>query len=92
MTVKLKDCFDENGYLKFDPYRFSEDRETPRMVALKNLLFTEDGYLADRGTLAKLINENKNKWQWSCDAIGLYHAERHASSTKGSYPTYYYFR
>ena len=92
MKVKLKDCFDDNGNLKFDPYRFDEENETPTRIAMKNLLFTEDGWLTDRNELAKLISENGGKWLWTCSAIGLYHAEIHASATKGSYPTYYYFR
>lgn len=91
MKVKIKDCFDANGYLIFDPYRFDEDRETPKLIALKNLLFTEDGWLADRQQLVKLINDNPH-WEWTCHAVGLFHAEIHASATKGSYPTYYYFR
>lgn len=92
MKNKLKDCFNDHGNLLFDPYRFDEDNETPTRIALKSLLFTEDGYLQDRQELAKLISENKGKWLWTCDAIGIYHAERHANATKGGYPTYYYFR
>lgn len=92
MKVTIKDCFDEHGMIKFDPYRFNEENETPYRIALKNLLFTEGGWLRDRGELCKYINQNKDKLQWSCHAIGLYHAEIHADATKNDYPTYYYFR
>jgi len=92
MKISLKDCFNEHGNILFDPYRFDEENETPHRIALKNLLFTEDGWLTNRGELAKLISANKDKWPWTCDAIGIYHAEQLASATKGSYPTYYYFR
>lgn len=91
MKVTIKDCFDDMGMIKFDPYRFDEENETPYRIALKNLLFTEDGWLQDRSELKKLINKNIH-WFWDCHAIGLYHAEIHASATKSSYPTYYYFR
>jgi len=92
MNVKLKDCFDDNGMIKFDPYRFDEEKETPYGLALKNLLFTEGGWLQDRAALGLLISSKSDKWKWNCTAIGLYHAEILARATKGSYPTYYYFR
>lgn len=92
ISVSIEDCFDDNGYIKFDPYRFHRETATPYSLALYDALFREDGYLKDRGELCSLINANKKKWQWSCTAIALYHAETLASATKGSYPTYYYFR
>lgn len=90
MKIRLRDCFDQKGNLLFDPYRFNEEDETPTRIALKNLLFKEDGYLSNRVELANLID--KSDWSWNCDAIGLYHAEQLAYATKGSYPTFCYFR
>lgn len=91
MKPTIKDCFDNNGMIKFDPYRFDEETWTPYYIALRNILFTENGWLQDIKELEFLIN-SKPKWNWKCTAIGLYHAEIHANATKSSYPTYYYFR
>lgn len=87
MNIKIQDCFTEDGRLKFDPYRTGLESEK---WYLYEVLFTEDGWLQDRAELKRLIE--RKKWAWDCDAVGLYHAERHASSTKGSYPTYYFTR
>lgn len=92
INITISDCFDNNGMIKFDPYRFDDETATPYAIAVNDLLFTDAGWLRDRRELRLLIEANKKKWKWSCDAIGLYHAEQHASATKGSYPTYYYFR
>lgn len=89
--MKLKDCFNERGNLKFDPYRFDSDTATPNQIAMNDLLFTDNGYLKDRAALEKFIDQHP-EFKWDCHAIGLYHAEIHAYSTKDAYPTYTYFR
>jgi len=81
----LQDCFNADGNLTWDPYRVDPDVDRRYQA-----VFTEDGYLRDPAALAKLID--RNQWSWRSTAVGLYHADIHASSTKGSYPTKYYFR
>lgn len=91
MKISIKDCFNEKGNLIFDPYRHDPDTATPRIQALYDYLFDESGYLTNREELAKFVDRNPNL-PWRCDAVGLYHAEMLAMQTKGSYPTYYYYR
>lgn len=90
-NVTIKHAFDDNGNLKYDPYRFDRDAANNYGIALHDAVFTEGGMLKDREELADLIEDNP-KWKFHCDAIGLYHAQTLASATKGSYPTYYFFR
>lgn len=82
---ELRDCFTPDGNLKFDPYRVD-----PELDRRYQAVFDDDGFLRDSTALAKLIEQMK--WGWRCNAVGLYHADIHAGSTKGSYPTKYYFR
>lgn len=82
---ELRDCFTPDGNLKFDPYRVD-----PELDRRYQAVFDEDGYLLDRSAVGRLVE--KMQWSWRCDAVGLYHADIHAGSTKGSYPTKYYFR
>lgn len=91
MSTALKDCFDDKGMIKFDPYRFDRDNETPTRIAMFDALFTEDGWLLNYHLLKNLINANPH-WHWTCTAIGLYHANIFANATKSNYPTYCYFR
>lgn len=89
MNIKIKDCFTEFGMLKFDPYRISIASDK---WYLYQACFNDYGFLKNPQELKDLIEHNKNRWRWDCDAIGLYHAETLANATKGSYPTYCYFR
>lgn len=91
MKISIKDCFNSEGNLKFDPYRMDIENETPTRIAMYELMFDDRGFLNDRIALLDYINRNKTL-PVTCDAIGLYHADLFACNTKGSYPTYYYFR
>ena len=85
----MKTLFDENGNLPkdFDPYRCNRN-DDPRYP----ILFDSDGYLR-QGAVEQIRNlVNRNGWGPWCDAVGMIHANRHASATKGSYPTIYYWR
>lgn len=88
--MKIKDLFNENGNLSFDPYRLDHDNQVE--LDQYNTLFDGDGDFKTGvvGELVKLINDNN--WPWSCDAIGLYHADLFSNNTKGNYSTIYYFR
>ena len=88
--MKLKELFDKNGYLKFDPYRL--DKCNKNQVRQYAFLFDEDGYLnfGMDTEIAQLIEESG--WGCYCDAVALWHANIMAGNTKGSYPTIYYFR
>lgn len=83
----IEKCFDDEGNIKFDPYRNGEDMET---YELYDILFDDRGYLRDYRELGNVIK--KNNWAWDSTAVGLYHAYIFSSNTKGSYPTIYYFR
>ncbi len=87
MKLKLKDCFNNEGNLKFDPYRLNA---IPIEIAMNDLVF-EDGYLRDMQELEKLIDGNP-QWHWTCSAVGLYHAQILACATKNNYSTIFYFR
>ena len=83
----LRNCFDENGYLKFDPYRTADEDK----ALYYDHVFTESGYLIDREAVVDLARRNPH-WGPRCHAVGLYHADLLALNTKGSYSTIYYFR
>lgn len=88
--MKIEDLFNENGNLSFDPYRLDHGNKTE--LEKYNLLFDEDGDLKME-VISKLVNIiNDKNWPWSCDAIGLYHANQFSNNTKGNYSTIYYFR
>lgn len=88
--MNIEDLFNKNGNLDFDPFRM--DYNDLLMVEKYNFLFDEDGDL-NMGISEKIIGLiNNNKWNFSCDAIGLYHADIFAMNTKGNYSTIYYFR
>lgn len=94
--MNLRDCFNEFGNLKIDPYRKLSEGESNLVMDYKtymdiyNSVFDEDGYLLDRYAimqLSKKMNARRNS-----DVVGLYHADILARATKGHYPTIYYFR
>lgn len=78
----MENCFDDDGNLTFDPYRC--DHKSEQYQAL----FNDEGYLLNRYALGNFIY--MKRWDWKCDAVGLYHAQTLAFNTKGSYPTYYF--
>lgn len=84
--MKVRDCFNEKGNVTFDPYRC--DPSDPRF----QVLFDEDGYLhAEAKTEVARLVKSEGWGPW-CDAVGVIHAERHASGCKGSYSTIYFWR
>lgn len=82
----IKNLFDADGDLTFDPYR-CEPTDIRRQI-----LFDPDGFLkySARVKIVELISSNS--WCWSCDAVGVIHADDFAHNTKRSYPTIYYWR
>lgn len=94
MTLTLRGCFTDTGHLKFDPYRHDPDTATPTEIKMNELVFDADGFLRDKSALKALISEKlqSKEWSWDCTAVALYHSNTLAMNTKGSYPTYYYFR
>ena len=84
---RLRNCFNDVGNLKFDPYRTQDEDK----ALYYDHVFTESGYLIDRNAVLDLAKKNP-QWPMTCDAVGLYHADILAYNTKNNYPTYYYFR
>ena len=88
--MEIKELFNENGNLKFDPYRVNDDDKTE--VEKYNLLFDEDGMLKPGISEKIIVLITDYEWKWNCDAVALYHADIFADNTKGNYSTIYYFR
>lgn len=90
--MKLRECFNEVGKLKIDPYRkLSEDEVGYKdYKKIYDIVFDESGFLLDRNSLLEFAI--KIQAPYTSDLVGLYHADIHAGSTKGAYPTIYYFR
>lgn len=84
--VAIKNCFDKNGQLKFDPYRTDRDNE------MYCIIFDDDGFI--HNDVIEIVNDlaKYQNWPDDCDARALKFIQRLGNATKGSYPPVYYWR
>jgi hypothetical protein len=91
--VDLSKCFDADGNITFNPYRASDaDSRYSVLFAGEDDLFSLPGCLKRESHDALRVLIEANKWEWTCDAIAIFHADKLGRQTDGAYPTIRMYR